>query len=110
MEYAILTPSARGYHSITIFNLVSINVVDLFLAVLLANPFRRTVVLDSSLLARTHLTNIQRRFILIDPGYNPIPTGCLSCLLVCFLLCFLLCLLLGDESACLIRGGRLLES
>src|SRR5213593_75891 len=41
MEYAILIPSAFGYHPVTVFNLARINVIDLFTAVLLADPFCR---------------------------------------------------------------------
>jgi len=57
VENAILIPGARADHSITVFNLAGINLVDLFAAVLLTNPVRRAVVLDGLLDARTHLTN-----------------------------------------------------
>src|SRR5438270_4807319 len=80
VECAILIPSAFGYHPVTLFNLAGINVVDFFAAVLLADPFRRTVVLDSLLMARTHRTNGQRRFISTDPGYHTLPTRRLRCL------------------------------
>src|ERR1700674_5241670 len=58
VEYAILIPSAFGYHPVPIFNLAGIDVVDFFAAVLLADPFRRTVVLDGLLVARTHANNV----------------------------------------------------
>src|SRR6266851_9089062 len=64
VKYAILTPSAFGYHPVTIFNLAGINVVDRFAAVLLADPFRRAVELHGPLLGRILVTNGQRRFIL----------------------------------------------
>src|SRR3984893_16392209 len=74
MEYAILIPSAFGYHPVPVFNLAGIDVVDFFAAVLLADPFRRTVVLDGLLVARTHATNRQCRVILNYSWYNTLPT------------------------------------
>src|SRR5260370_30153564 len=80
MEYAILIPSAFGYHPVTVFNLAGINVVDFFAAMLLADPSRRAVVLDGLLVARSHVTNGQCRLILADPDYNTLPTRRLRCL------------------------------
>src|ERR1700730_1861622 len=80
MEYAILIPSAFGYHPVTVFNLAGIDVVDFFAAVLLADPFRRTVVLDGLFVARTHAANGQCGLILTDPGYHTLPTRRLRCL------------------------------
>src|SRR6266852_4234889 len=80
LEYAILTPSAFGYHPVTLFNLAGIDVVDFFTAVLLADPFRRAVELHGPLLGRILVTNGQRRFILTDRDYNALPTRRLRCL------------------------------
>jgi len=43
VEYALLLPSALGDHSITVFNLTRIDLVDLFAGVLLADPSRRAL-------------------------------------------------------------------
>src|SRR5260370_40883118 len=80
MEYAILIPSAFGYHPVTVFNLAGINVVDFFAAMLLADPSRRAVVLDGLLVARSHVTNGQCRLVLADPDYNGLPPRRLRCL------------------------------
>src|SRR5882762_9709636 len=88
LEYAILAPSALADYSITVFNLAGINVVNRLAAVLLTDPSRRAVVSDEPLLARTHLTNCQRRFILTAPDDIAFPA---------ILLCHLVHLLLGGS-------------
>src|SRR5437899_9846954 len=49
MEYTIIAQSALADHSITIFNLAGINIVDLFAAVRLADLLGRAIVLHSLL-------------------------------------------------------------
>src|ERR1700680_1770860 len=88
VEYAILAPSALADHSITVFNLAGINIVNLLAAVLLTDPLRRAVVSDVPLLARTPLAKGQSRFILTPPDDIPLPA---------ILLCHLVHLLLGGS-------------
>src|SRR4029077_16095897 len=88
VEYAILVPSALADHSITVFNLAGINVVNLLAAVLLTDPSGRSGVGDSPLLVRTHLANGQCRFILTAPDDIALPA---------ILLCHFVHLLLGGS-------------
>src|SRR5438046_3272278 len=73
MQYTFIAQSAIADHSITIFNLAGINIVDLFAAVRLADPLRRAIVLHSLLFAGTRLANGQGGFIRTAPDDNPLP-------------------------------------
>src|SRR5438477_9777077 len=73
MEYTIIAQSALADHSITIFNLAGINIVDLFAAVRLADPLGRAIVLHSLLLARTRLSNSQGVFVRTAPDDSSLP-------------------------------------
>jgi len=53
VEYTIIAQSALADHSITIFNLTGINIVDLLAAVRLTDPLRRAIVLHGLLFAGT---------------------------------------------------------
>src|SRR5437667_8099396 len=62
VKYAFV-PNASGDHPITIFDLAGINVVDLFAAVLLADPPSRAVVMHGPLIRSTYLPNCQTGLI-----------------------------------------------
>ena len=57
MKYTILVPSTLADHPIIVLDLGSIDVVDLFAAVLLTDPLGRAVLLDRLLDVRTQRTN-----------------------------------------------------
>src|SRR5205814_6586572 len=77
VEYALLLPSAFDDHSIAIFNLGGINVVDLFAAVPLTDPLRRAVILNGHLSGAAPLTNRECRFVRTAPNHRTIPEGLL---------------------------------
>src|SRR5438874_3629348 len=77
VEYALLLPSAFDDHSIAIFNLGGINVVDLFAAVPLTDPLRRAVILNGHLSGAAPLTNRECRFVRTAPNHRTIPAGLL---------------------------------
>ena len=81
----ILVPSAFHDHPITICNLTDIDVIDLFAAVLLADPPRRAVVLNSHVSMGIDFPDGQGGFVWIAAYDIPLQSG-----LPTFLLHFLL--------------------
>src|SRR3989442_10761390 len=77
-------PNASGDHPITIFDLAGINVVDLFAAVLLADPPSRAVVMDGPFIRSTYLRNCQSGLIRIVPDDISLPAALLRHLIRLF--------------------------
>src|SRR6266849_8681658 len=76
MEYASLFPSAFADYGVPILNLAGVDVVDLLIAVELADPFRRAVVFDGHFnVTRSRLTYGQRRFVRIASCDNTLPAA-----------------------------------
>src|SRR5882672_545323 len=70
MDYGVLVRSAPANHEVPVFNLAGVNVVDLFVAVILTDPFRRAVVYTGPLCTPARLTKRQRR-LLLTASLNP---------------------------------------
>src|SRR6266571_2310264 len=90
MEFALVIVIPQADHPVVILNLIGINDVDLFAAVLLTREFSRAVVMDGLLHTRTGLAHGQRRLILIAPDDHALPAGLLRSFPLVFLLRFLL--------------------
>src|SRR5260221_5507572 len=78
MNYAGLLLSALANHVVLFFNLAGVNVVDLLVGVILADPLRRGVVRTGLLQSPTHLTNLQRGARLIDQYNSTLPARLLG--------------------------------
>src|SRR4029077_3444983 len=73
VDYAGTGRSALANHEVPVFNLAGVNVVDLLVAVILTDPFRRTVVRTGLLYTPTRLSNSQSRLLLTASFHSTFP-------------------------------------